>query len=155
MGGVGVKSNDVRFRAEADIDRRVTSSTPLVNDPKRASQQKAALHEKTLQISRSTRESVRSIGKDENNGSQGQTTRHEQVAGSAPRPERPLPRRVERIPARTQRAVGGGGRTPAAERGGRRPAPGTPSGRPHQGGLRLRVRGRWQRGAALGVVRTG
>src|ERR1700758_985522 len=66
-----------------------------------------------------------------------------------------LPRRVERIPERTQRAVGGGGRAPAAERAGRRPAPGTPSGRPHQGGLRLRVRGRWQQGEVLGVVRTG
>src|ERR1700686_3232638 len=63
----------------------------------------------------STRERVRSIGKDGNNGSQGQTTRHEQVAGSTPRPECPLSRRVERIPARTQRAVGGGGRAPAAE----------------------------------------
>src|SRR5262249_24756984 len=129
--------------------------TPLVNDPKRASQQKAALHEKTLRISRSTRESVRGIGKDENNGSQGQTTRHEQVTGRGPPPPPPLPPRGGRIPAGTPPGVGGGGRTPAAERAGRRPAPGTPSGRPHQGGLRLRVRGRWQRGAALGVVRTG
>src|ERR687891_1643798 len=70
--------------------------------------QKAAVYEKTLRISHSTRERVRSIGKDGNNGSQGQTTRHEQVAGSTPRPQCPLPRRVERIPARTQRAVGGG-----------------------------------------------
>src|SRR5246500_28441 len=77
--------------------------------------QKAAVHEKTLRISHSTRERVGSIGKGENNGSQGQTTRHEQVAGSTPRPECPLPRRVERGPARTQRAVGGGGRAPAAE----------------------------------------
>src|SRR6476660_1305792 len=72
--------------------------------------QKAAVHEKTLRISHSTRERVRSIGKDGNNGSQGQTTRHEQVAGSTLGPECPLPRRVERIQAPTQRAVGGGGR---------------------------------------------
>src|SRR5260221_6407163 len=103
---------------------------------------------------RSTRERVRSIGKDGNNGSQGQTTRHEQMAGITPRPECPPPRRVERIPARTQRAVGGGGRTPAAERAGRRPAPGTPSGRPHQGGLRLRVPGRCQQGEVIGDVCT-
>src|SRR6476620_11021 len=105
--------------------------------------------------SHSTRERVRSIGKDGNNGSQGQTTRHEQLAGNTPRPECPLPQRVERIPARTQRAVGGGGRAPAGERAGRRPAPGAPSGRPHQGGLRLRVRGRRQQGEVLGFVRTG
>ncbi|MGA7329430.1 MAG: DUF899 family protein [Rhodomicrobium sp.] len=30
-----------------------------------------------------------------------------------------------------------------------------PSGRSHQGGLRLRVRGRWRQGEVLGVVRTG
>src|SRR6516225_12447568 len=85
--------------------------TPISGRPK------AAVHEKTLRISHSTRERVRSIGKDGNNGSQGQTTRYEQVAGSTPRPECPLPRRVERIPARPQRAVGGGGRAPAASVG--------------------------------------
>src|SRR5262249_24419232 len=73
--------------------------------------------------SHSTTERVQSIGKDGNNGSQGQTTRHEQVAGGTPRLECPLPRRVRGIPARTQPAVGGGGRTPAAERAGRRPPP--------------------------------
>jgi hypothetical protein len=60
---------------------------------------KAAVHE-TLRISHSTRERVRSISKDGNNGSQVQPTRHEQVAGSTPGPECPLPRRVERIPWR-------------------------------------------------------
>src|SRR5262245_58189911 len=90
--------------------------------------QKAALHEKTLRISHSTRERVPSIGKDGNNGSQGQATRHEQVAGSTPRPECPLPRRVERIPARTQRAVGDRGRAPAAERAGRRQRRALPAG---------------------------
>src|SRR5258705_1907700 len=134
-----------------------TSSTPSsrCSTAEWLPHKKSSVHEKTLRISHSTRERVRSIGKDGNNGSQGQTTRHEQVAGSTPRPECPLPRRVERIPAHTQRAVGGGGRAPAAERAGRRPAPGTPSGRPHQGGLHLRGRGPWEQGEGFGGVRTG
>jgi len=70
-------------------------------------------------------------------------------------PNNRFPRWVERIPARTQPATGGGGRAPVAERTDRGPAQGAPGGRAPRGGLRLRVRGRWQRGAVLGVVRAG
>jgi hypothetical protein len=75
------------------------------------------------------RHSVRSIGRDGNDGCQRQSARHEKVAGVTPRPERPVPRRVERIPARTQPAAGIGARASAADPTGRRPAPGTPIGR--------------------------